>query len=73
MKHKTNQLILLFQIWIVCDSVYAQLQDIKECRFKILNTASEMVKLEYKPIQDQLLIQQHSSLTEIQRRPTTEG
>ena len=37
-----------------------------------MNSANEIVKLEHMPIHDQLLIQQNSDLTQIQRRPITQ-
>ena len=71
----SNWIFFSFQLLIVCSKAYAQSAEnfkIESCKIQIMNSASELVKLEHKPIHDQLLIQQHSSLTEIQRRPTTE-
>lgn len=46
---------------------------IENCQVEIMNTASELVTLEHKPIHDQLLIQQNSDLTQIQGRPITQS
>ena len=45
---------------------------IENCQVEIMNSANEIVKLEHMPIHDQLLIQQNSDLTQIQRRPITQ-
>ena len=60
---------------IAISHVHAQLGgniQIETCRVEIMNSASEIVKLEHMPIHDQLLIQQNSDLTQIQRRPITQ-
>ena len=66
---------ILLKLWMVVSQVMAQRGEnfkIESCRIEIMNSASEIVKLEHKPIHDQLLIEQNSDLTHIQRRPSTE-
>ena len=66
---------ILFKLWMVVSQVAGQNGQnfkIESCRVEIMNSASEIVKLEHKPIHDQLLIEQNSDLTHIQRRPSTE-
>ena len=45
---------------------------IENCRVEIMNSASEILKLEHMPIHDQLLIQQNSDQFQFQRRPITQ-
>ena len=66
---------ILLKLWMVVSQVMAQRGEnfkIESCRIEIMNSASGIVKLEHKPIHDQLLIEQNSDLTHIQRRPSTE-
>ena len=60
----------LYKVWIAVSIVNAQSGQniqVETCQVEITNSATELVKLEHKPVHNQLLIQQNSDLTQIQQ------